>query len=157
MENVNWLSMVIATITPMVVGFIYYHPKLFGNAWMKTLGITEEDIKKQNMAMTYGIAIVMSFLIAFFLLNFNNSPGQEGEFDTFKHGAFHGLFLTVVMAMPILMTNGLFELKSLKNIFINIGYWLITLVLMGGVLDRRTKFSAPMENSRGRATKENSL
>ena len=135
MENVNWLSMVIATILPMVVGFIYYHPKLFGNAWMKTLGITEEDIKKQNMGMTYGIALVMSFLLAFFLLNFNNSPGQEGQFDTFGHGAFHGLFLTIVMAMPILMTNGLFELKSLKNIFINIGYWLITLVLMGGVLD----------------------
>jgi len=135
MENVNWLSMVIATITPMVVGFIYYNPKVFGNIWMKSLGITEEDIKKQNMAKTYGIAIVMSFILAFFLLNFNNSPGQEGEFDSFKHGAFHGLFLTIVVAMPILMTNGLFELKNLKNIFINIGYWLITFVLMGGVLD----------------------
>ena len=135
MENVNWLSMGIATIIPMVVGFIYYHPKLFGTAWMNSLGITEEDIKKQNMAKTYGIAIMMSFLLSFFLINFNNSPGQEGEFDSFKHGAFHGLFLTVVIAMPILMTNGLFELKNLKNIFINIGYWLITLVLMGGVLD----------------------
>ncbi|MBT8304569.1 MAG: DUF1761 domain-containing protein [Bacteroidia bacterium] len=135
MENVNWISMVIATFIPMVVGFVYYNPKVFGNAWMKSLGITEEDIKKQNMAKTYGIAIVMSFILAFFLLNFNNSPGQEGEFDTFKHGAFHGLFLTIVVAMPILMTNGLFELKNLKNIFINIGYWLITLVLMGGVLD----------------------
>lgn len=135
MENVNWLSMVIATILPMVVGFIYYNPKVFGNAWMKSLGITEEDIKKQNMAKTYGIALVMSFLLAFFLINFNNAPGQEGEFDTFKHGAFHGLFLGIVMALPILMTNGLFELKSLKNIFINVGYWIITLVLMGGVLD----------------------
>lgn len=135
MENVNWISMVIATLIPMVVGFIYYNPKVFGNAWMNSLGITEEDIKKQNMAKTYGIAIVMSFILAFFLINFNNSPGQEGEFDTFKHGAFHGLFLGIVVAMPILMTNGLFELKNLKNIFINIGYWIITLVLMGGVLD----------------------
>lgn len=135
MENVNWLSMAISTIIPMVVGFIYYHPKVFGNAWMNSLGITEEDIRKQNMAKTYGIAIVMSFILSFFLLNFNNMPGQEGEFDTFKHGAFHGMFVTIVIAMPLLMTNGLFELKSLKNIFINIGYWLITLVLMGGVLD----------------------
>jgi len=141
MENVNWISMVIATFIPMIVGFVYYNPKVFGNAWMKSLGITEEDIKKQNMAKTYGIAIVMSFILAFFLLNFNNSPGQEGEFDTFKHGAFHGLFLTIVVAMPILMTNGLFELKNLKNIFINIGYWLITLVLMGGVLDAMNHWS----------------
>jgi len=135
MENVNWLSMVIATFIPMIVGFIYYNPKVFGNVWMKSLGITEEDIKKRNMLKTYGIAIVMSFILAFFLTNFNNSPGQEGEFDTFKHGAFHGLILTIFIAIPILMTNGLFELKNLKNIFINIGYWLITLVLMGGVLD----------------------
>ena len=135
MESVNWASMAIATIIPMVVGFIYYNPKVFGNVWMKSLGITEEDIKKQNMAKTYGIAIVMSFILSYFLMNFNNSPGQEGEFDTFQHGAFHGLVLTIFIAMPILMTNGLFELKNLKNIFINIGYWLITLVLMGGVLD----------------------
>lgn len=135
MENVNWLSMIIATLIPMIVGFVYYHKAVAGNAWMKSLGITEADIQKGNMAVTMGVSLVMSFLLAFFMLNFNNQPGQEGVFDTFKHGAFHGFFIGFVVAMPILVTNGLFELKNFKNLAINVIYWLITLVLMGGILD----------------------
>ena len=135
MENVNWLSLVIATLTPMIIGFIYYNKNVVGTAWMKALGKTEEELKQGNMAVIFGVSIVMSFLLAFFLLNFNNSPGQEGEFDTFKHGAFHGLFLGIVVAMPILVTNGLFEQKKGKLIIIDLIYWVLTLAVMGGILD----------------------
>ncbi|NNF02415.1 MAG: DUF1761 domain-containing protein, partial [Bacteroidia bacterium] len=94
MENVSWLSLVIATLIPMVMGFIYYHKALFGKAWMDSIGMTEEKAKEANMGMVMGVSIVMSFLIAFFMLNFCNGLGQEGvagEFDTFKHGAAHGV------------------------------------------------------------------
>ena len=64
MENVNILSVVIATLIPMIVGFVYYNPRLAGNAWMNSLGITVEDIKtKGKPAVTYSIALVMSFLL----------------------------------------------------------------------------------------------
>ena len=135
MENTNWLSMIIATLLPMIVGFIYYHPKVAGTVWMKSLGFTEEDLKKGNMPVIFGISLVMSFLLAFFLINFNNSPGQEGEFDTFGHGVWHGMFVGIIIAMPVLVTNGLFERKNAKNLIINVIYWVITLALMGGVLD----------------------
>lgn len=135
MENVNWLSMVISTLIPTIIGFIYYNPKVVGTAWMNSLGFTEEDLKGGNMAVMMVVSLVLAFLISFFLLNFNNGPGQEGEFDTFKHGAFHGVFIGVVMAIPVLVTNGMFERKTAKNLVINAIYWLITLALMGGVLD----------------------
>ena len=135
MEEINWISLVLASITPMAIGFVYYHPRLFGNAWMKTLGITEEDIAKSNPAIKFGLALLMSFLLSFFLLNFNNSTGQEGEFDNFGHGAWHGAFIGFFVAMPVLVTNGLFELRGLKNAGINVLYWMITLALMGGIVD----------------------
>jgi hypothetical protein len=135
MENMNWLSLIIATFIPMIVGFVYYHKAVAGNVWMKSLGITEADIQKGNMVVTMVVSLIMSFLLAFFLVNFNNSPGQEGEFDSFGHGAFHGVFIAIIVAMPILVTNGLFELKNFKNLAINVVYWMITLVLMGGILD----------------------
>ena len=135
MENVNWLSMIIATLLPMIVGFIYYHPKVAGTVWMKSLGLTEEDLNKGNMPVIFGVSLVMSFLLAFFLINFNNSPGQEGEFDTFGHGVWHGVFVGIIIATPVLVTNGLFERKNAKNLLINVIYWVITLGLMGGVLD----------------------
>ena len=37
--------------------------------------------------------------------------------------------------MPVLVTNGLFERKNLKNLAINTLYWIITIGLMGGVID----------------------
>ena len=135
MENTNWISLVIATLIPLVVGFIYYNKNLFGKAWMHSLGKTEEDLEKGNKALIFGLSIVLSFLLAFFLLNFNNGPGQEGEFDTFGHGAFHGFFIAFVVGMPIMVINGLFELKKFKNLLINVIYWIISLALMGGVLD----------------------
>ena len=135
MENVNWLSMVIATVIPTVTGFIWYHKALFGTAWMDSIGMTEEKMKDANMGVIFGISFVMAFFLSFFLINFNNGPGQEGGFDTFKHGAFHGAFIGIIVIMPVLISGGLFEHRSWKNIFINVGYWIITLVLMGGVLD----------------------
>ena len=69
------------------------------------------------------------------MINFNNGPGQEGSFDTFGHGAFHGLVIGIVIAMPVLVINGLIELRNLKNLAINTLYWIITLMLMGGIVD----------------------
>ena len=135
MEEINWLSLIIATLIPSITGMIYYHPKAFGNVWMKSLGLTEEQCKKANKTKMFGVSLIMAFLLSFFLLNFNNSPGQEGQFDTFAHGAFHAVFLTIFFAMPMLVINGLFELRNFKNLAINTLYWFINLALMGGIVD----------------------
>jgi len=143
MENMNWLSILIATLIPMVLGFIYYHPKVFGNAWMASLGITPETAKKANMTLVFGLSFVMAFLLSLFVLYNVDGPSQEGSYDSFKHGAAHGLILSFFVAMPIMVTNGLFEQKSFKNLLINLGYWTITLVLMGGVLDAMNHLGWP--------------
>ena len=124
----------------MVMGFIYYNKALFGKAWMDSIGMTEEKAKQANMGLVMDISLVMSFLIAFFMMNFCNGLGQEGEFDTFKHGVAHGVIISFFFVIPIFITNGLFEQKSWKNMIINAGYWIITLALMGGILDAMNHF-----------------
>ena len=130
----------LATLVPMVMGFIYYNKALFGKAWMDSIGMTEEKAKQANMGLVMDISLVMSFLIAFFMMNFCNGLGQEGEFDTFKHGVAHGVIISFFFVIPIFITNGLFEQKSWKNMIINAGYWIITLALMGGILDAMNHF-----------------
>jgi hypothetical protein len=56
------------------------------------------------------------------------------RFSTFKHGAFHGLFISVLFFLPAIAITAMFERKSAKYIFINWGYWVVTLALMCGVL-----------------------
>jgi hypothetical protein len=132
MEETNWLAIAVATLIPLIVGFAWYNPKLFGNAWMQTLGYTEEDLKGANMAIIFGVSLVLAFFLAMFLA-FYVKHG-EAEFHTFKHGAFHGLLLGLMVGMPVLATNALFERRSFKYILINVGYWLVCMTLAGGIL-----------------------
>ena len=61
--------------------------------------------------------------------------GGEASNDTFKHGAFHGGFLGLFVALPLIVQKALFEQRGLKYTLINVGYWVVTLALMGGILD----------------------
>ena len=61
--------------------------------------------------------------------------GAGGNFMTFKHGALHGGLVGVLIAFPVLGTNAIFEQKSAKYILINAGYWILTMSLMGGVIN----------------------
>ena len=53
---------------------------------------------------------------------------------TFTHGMVHGVAATLFFVLPIMGTNAMFERKSFKYIAVNVGYWMLTLVLMGGVI-----------------------
>jgi hypothetical protein len=140
MPPINWLSVIIAALIPMILGFVWYHEKVFGTAWMNSLGFTKEDAKKANMGMMLGVSLVMSFLLAWYLLFNVDGLGQEGQYDSFKHGAFHGVLLGLLVATPVMITNGLFEMKKWKTMLINVGYWIVCMALMGGVLDMMNHF-----------------
>ena len=136
MDEINWLSMILATITPMLVGLIYYHEKVFGKFWMDSTRMTDKKSKKLNRIMAFGVSILLSFFLSFFLLNFNNSGiNQEGDFDTFGHGVWHGIFIAITTVTPVVIINGFYGRQHWKGIIVNIFYWIITLALMGGILD----------------------
>ncbi len=53
---------------------------------------------------------------------------------SFGHGAVHGIAVTILLVIPVMATNALFERKSLKYMLVNIGYWAVCLILIGGVV-----------------------
>jgi hypothetical protein len=56
------------------------------------------------------------------------------NFRSFKHGALHGFLAGIVFVLPVLGVNALFERRNYKYILVNVGYWTVTLSLMGGIL-----------------------
>lgn len=143
--EMNFLPIIAAAFIPTIVGFLYYNPKTVGTAWMNSLGMTEEELQKDfNMPLVMGLALVLSFFMAFminvWLETGHKDVNEVGELifnstHTFGHGAFHGLFYAILFAVPVLVTNGMFERKSWKNLLINAGYWIITVSLMAGLVD----------------------
>lgn len=155
--EINFLALIAAAVSALVIGFIWYNPKVFGSAWMKAAVMTEEQIKGGNMAKILGLALLFAFLLAFALqfitIHQTGAMGMVGgdpsqalpsydafmadygnAFRTFKHGALHGTIAGIFIALPIIGTNALFERKGAKYIFINSGYWIVTLAIMGGIV-----------------------
>ena len=157
-----WIN-VLAAIIPIVMGFVWYHPKVFGNAWMKEMGFDPATPPTGNMALIFGLTFVFGFFISVLMTSMvihqyhlysmlmgvagvddPNTPigglvkslmDQYGtNFRTFKHGALHGTITGLLFVTPIMAINAMFDRKSRKYILINAGYWTITLALMGGVI-----------------------
>lgn len=156
----NFVILLVAALIPMVVGFIWYNPKVLGTAWMEASGMTDEKIKGSNMAVIFGLSFVFAILLSFAMhpmvihqmgvysifegdasnMDYTSFMDKYGEaFRTFKHGVFHGIIGGIAVALPILGTNALFERRSFKYIAINAGYWIVTMALMGGVICQFSK------------------
>jgi hypothetical protein len=157
--EMNFYAILVAALTTLVVGSIWYSPVLFGNAWMKETGLTEEELKKGSMLKIFGLTFVFSVLLAMILqvlcvhqfgpLGMIGGPdfidsakpsyaafmADYGTvFRTFKHGALHGFMSGLFLAFPLIAINGLFERKSWKYIFIHAGYWTVSMTIMGAIV-----------------------
>lgn len=63
-----FLVMAIAACVPTLLGFIWYHPKVFGKAWLQAAGLDEQKAKEGfNMPLVFGLSLLLSFVLAFSL------------------------------------------------------------------------------------------
>ena len=155
--NINFLALLLAALSTLVVGFIWYNPKVFGNIWMKETGLKEEDMKGANMIKIFGLSIVYAFLISFVLQmvvihqfgalgmvggdpskampSYNAFMSDYGTaFRTFKHGALHGFITGLFMILPVIGTNALYEKRSFKYVMVTAGFWIVSFMIMGGII-----------------------
>ena len=128
----SYLAIVLAALIPMVLGYIWYHPKVLGTAWMNSLGITEEKLKEGNMGMIMGLAFALALFLAW-RMNAYASHTEPGM-SQFVHGFFHGAYSMGLPAAVVLVSNGLFQRNTATNLIINALYWILALGLMGSFL-----------------------
>ena len=127
---------VLSTLTPLVLSMVFYRKQLFGKGVTANADSIDSPIGKPNLTGFIGITLIASFLVSFFLLNFNNTGiNQEGQYDTFQHGAWHGGFVAVTIVIPVTLIHGVLSRKNWKGILTDIAFWLISLIVMGGIVD----------------------
>lgn len=126
--HVNWLAVLVAGVSAFILGGVWYSPALLGNAWMKENNMNAEEVKKGNMAKIFGWSFIFSLLMAVNLAMFLGDPKIDFTMGL-MYGALTGLWIFCGIAIV-----GLFEHKSWKYIFINGGYMMVALTLMGGII-----------------------
>lgn len=163
MLHINFPIVLLSALIPLLVGVVWYSPKVFGNFWMKAAGISPNKPSPAQMAKTLillvALSIPLAFVLQFLVIHqfhlysmlahdpdlmvegseirafYDSTMERFGmEFRTFKHGAFHGSFSGLLLAMPIIAINGLFEQRNWKYVLVHTGYWMLCMGLMGGLI-----------------------
>lgn len=126
-SNVNWLAVIVAPLLGFVIGGIWYGP-LFGKAWMRATGITEEQARAGNKPKMFGTVFLLNLVAAFSLAMF------LGPAATWQSGLTAGLLTGVTFVSMALGVTYIFEFRPLRLFAINAGYQTLMFAAMGGIL-----------------------
>ena len=115
-------------ISAVLLGYIWYHPKVFGIAWMNMSGMTPEmqERGKKRMPFMAVIALLAAMLVAYVM---SYVSAAWGFFDW--RGALQlGFWCWAGFIAPILLGSVLWEQKPFRLYLINALYWLLVLLIM---------------------------
>lgn len=130
--EVNYLAVVLAMVSSMVVGSVWYARSVFGNTWIKLAKI---DMKKNtSVAKPIITTMVVSLITAYVLAHvaylshmfFGNSFLQDSLSTAF--------WLWLGFTAARFITHDAFEGRPTKLTLINLGNEFVTIMVMGLVI-----------------------
>lgn len=126
--DINWGAIIVAALINMVVGAVWYSKPLFAKEWSKLTGRKMEDMGGGGTG--YGVAAVGALLQAWILAHFVVFAGST----TFWKGLVTGFWLWLGFIAVATAVNMVFEGRSWHLWKINAGYFLVVLLINGGLL-----------------------
>ena len=127
--SISWLGVLIAAVAKFLIGFAWYSPILFVKPWLELTGLTNEKVQAGLMRALIAESVgnlIMAYVLARFIAHYGSNDLIGGAFIGFM--AWLG-FVATVMANQIF-----YEQKPQQLIFINAGYMLVSLIVMGAII-----------------------
>ncbi|PYT97706.1 MAG: hypothetical protein DMG38_18630 [Acidobacteria bacterium] len=134
MHSLNWLAILAAAISTMILGFLWYSPFLFGKAWAREMGYDLKDkAKMDEMRKSAGPAYAGSF-VASLISAFTLALILHGlRAESLHFGLMASFHIWLGFVATVQFTGALFTKQSLKLFAINAAYQLVCYLLMGAV------------------------
>lgn len=129
MPEVNWFAVLAAAASMFVLGGLWYSPALFARQWQRAAGLSDAQLAAGNPVVIFGVAFVLSLLMAANLAFFLAGPEVTLMFAlgaSLAAGLGWAAFSTAILA--------LFERRPLAYSLINGGYLTLGFLLMGLIL-----------------------
>jgi hypothetical protein len=128
----NPLAILLAGISNVIIGMIWYNPSVFGSAWMRMSNITPEQAEKGKRRMPlmaasgFAAAMFMAWVLSIVQTAF-------GVYDIIS-ALDVGFWIWAGFVAPVLLGSVLWETKPFKLYLINAIYWLVALLSMSAIL-----------------------
>jgi hypothetical protein len=133
---VNYIAVVVAALANIGLGFLWYGP-LFGKTWSGLMGWTKSDMeaaKKKGMTKSYALMTLGSFVMSFVLAHALIFASTYLNATGISAGLMAGFWNWLGFVAPVMLGTVLWDGKPWKLYFINAGYYLVALLLMGAIL-----------------------
>nr|WP_323959807.1 DUF1761 domain-containing protein [Arthrobacter sp. JZ12] len=130
--EINVLAVILAALSTMIVGSVWYAPKVFGNYWMRVAKVTPGESKDAVKPLL--VTLVVSFVSAWVL------AGSAAIAQEFYGGNF--LANTLITALILwagftaarFITHDAFEGRPVGLTLLNCAHELVTFVVMALVI-----------------------
>lgn len=133
--DINYWAVLLAAASTMVVGSIWYTPKLFGGPWMKMTGVkTNQKMSAGAMVWMFGSVFVASLVTAYVL----------AHVTFLAHAFFNNSFLSDALQTAVWLWLGFtalrfyvhdtFEGRRKKLTLLNAGHELTTMLVMALII-----------------------
>jgi hypothetical protein len=131
--EINIWAVLLATVSSMIIGAIWYARPVFGKYWMRAVGHDEESMRRGS-AVPLIVTVVMSFITAWVL------AGSAALAQSFYHGSFLGN--TVLTALILwggftaarMVTHDAFDRRPTGLTLLNLAHELLTLLVMALII-----------------------
>ncbi|HEV7740932.1 MAG TPA: DUF1761 domain-containing protein [Pseudolysinimonas sp.] len=131
--EINWLAVLLADISSMVVGAIWYAKPVFGRRWMRLTGIAE-DVPQKGAALPLIITFVVSFFTAAVLAGSAAIAQHFYEGDFFLNAVLTAVILWIGFTAARLITHDLFDRRPSSLTVLNLAHELVTVLVMGLII-----------------------
>jgi hypothetical protein len=130
--EVNFVAVLAGTALNMLLGIVWYNPRIFGGIWMKTLGIHLNDIKDAGFSMipAYAAAGLSAGILSWGLA----AAALRLAIHSFPAGMLMGVAVWFCFNLPSFIKIRFFEDRPFPLFLINSGYDLLSYALLGGLL-----------------------
>ncbi len=134
--EVNYIAVILGAVLSMALGFLWYSPYLFGKAWMKLMGYTQESLKKaqKEMGPMYGVSFVATLATGFVLAHMMEISEDFYDTSMMMTGITTAFWVWLGFILPVQLTEVLFGGKKWKLFAINTGYQLASVIVLGIVI-----------------------
>jgi hypothetical protein len=126
--HIHFLPVLVAALIQWFLGAFWYSPVLFAKPWaaMVNLDLENKPSMVGGMIASFACSLLVSFVLAHFVI-WSHAPG-------FAAGAFIGFLGWLGFVAAPQYPQGIYESRPAKLFAINTGYWLVGLLITGGML-----------------------
>ena len=127
--EINYWAVLIATASSMVVGTIWYTPKVFGMRWSKLANV-DMDRPGASAVVPIVVTVIVSFVTAWVLAGASAIAWHFYEGSFFVAAVVTAILLWAGFTAARFITHDAFEGRPTALTTMNIAHELVTLVIM---------------------------